>query len=47
MSGVQMRAVTASFSLPDLGSLIRCLAITVKSPESAPEVAHFFSPLTT
>ena len=46
MSGVQMSAVTASFSLPVFGSLIFCLAITVKSAESAPEVAHFFSPFT-
>ena len=45
MSGVQIRAVTLSFSLPVLGSVIRCFAITVKSPESEPEVAHFFSPL--
>ena len=45
MSGVQMSAVTASFSLPVFGSVIFCLAITVNRPESAPEVAHFFSPL--
>ena len=44
MSGVQMSAVTASFVLPVFGSVILCFAITVNRPESAPEVAHFFSP---
>ena len=39
MSGWQTRAVT--LSLPS----IFCLAMTVKRPEMAPEVAHFFSPL--
>ncbi len=45
MSGVQTRAVTRSLVLPDLGSVIFCLAMTVNRPEMAPEVAHFFSPL--
>ncbi len=40
MSGVQTSAVT--FCLP---SGIVCRAITVKIAESAPLVAHFFSPL--
>ncbi len=46
MSGVTIRAVTRSDSLPVFGSTTFCLPITVKRPDRAPEVAHFFSPET-
>jgi len=45
MSGVQIRAVTLSAFWPVFGSVTDCLAMTVKRPEIAPLVAHFFSPL--
>jgi hypothetical protein len=45
MCGVTISAVMASFSSPVSGSRSRCLAITVIRPASAPDVAHFFSPL--
>jgi len=40
MSGVHTSAVTFSFPSPSF-----CLAITVNRLDSAPLVAHFFSPL--
>ena len=39
-----MRAVTLSLAFPVLGSTIFCLPITVKMPDRAPLVAHFFRP---
>ena len=47
MSGVQMSAVTPSLLFPVLGSSIRCLHITVRTPLVAADVLHFFSPFTT
>ncbi|MDP7401511.1 MAG: hypothetical protein QF351_06335, partial [Phycisphaerales bacterium] len=44
MSGVQIKAVTLSLAFPVFGSTIFCLPITVKMPDNAPLVAHFFRP---
>ncbi len=41
---LQMSAVTLSFVFPVFLLVIACLQSTVKRPESAADVAHFFSP---